>query len=87
MPEETVAVYHSLKPIWDADNENHHLMMLSISQLLSSKEVEQVETYHEFYARVSTRICSMAQTSVRTKSRLADSALPLLPMNSNCIIG
>lgn len=33
-----------LKQIWDADNQNHHLMMLDISQLLSSEEKEEVET-------------------------------------------
>lgn len=87
MPEETVSVYLSLKLIWDADNKNHHWMVLSICQLFSSKEEEQVETYHEFYSRVSTQICSMAQTTVGTKSLLADGVLSPLTMNSSFIRG
>lgn len=87
MPEETVSVYHSLKPMWDADTKNHYLMVLSVCQLFSSKDEEQVETYHGFYARASTQIGSVVQSTVGTKSLLADGVLSPLIMNSSCIGG
>lgn len=78
-------LYHSLKWVGDVDNKNHHLLVLSICQLFSSKEEKQVETYHEFHSRVSTQICSMAQATVGPKSLFAYGVLPLLIMNSSCI--
>lgn len=67
MPEETVSFYHSLKTAQDADNKIHHLLVVSIIQLFSSKEEEQVEKYHGFYGCISTQICSVTQNQYRYK--------------------
>lgn len=56
MPEVNVSFYQSLKLIWDADNEDHLWTVMSISQLSSSKEEEQIETCHELYDSLQTPI-------------------------------